>query len=97
MTLGSPYDLTFPWQPYFDKHVFQNFDFTYFKIKQKLSSSIFFLDRFMVFLFVLITFEPILDGFLRVWKNPEIQDGGPRWPPFRYDYVIVTSCDVISQ
>ena len=27
----------------------------------------------MVFLFVLITFEPILDGFLRIWTNPEIQ------------------------
>ena len=37
----------------------------------------------MVFLFVLITFDPILDDFLRFWINPEIQDGGPRWPPFR--------------
>ena len=73
MTYGSPHDLTIPWQPYFDKHVFQNFDFTYFKIKQKLSSSIFLksLDRFMLFLFVLITFEPILDGFLRFWRNPK--------------------------
>ena len=34
----------------------------------------------MVFLFVLITFEPILDGFWRIWTNQEIQDGGPRWP-----------------
>ena len=29
----------------------------------------------MVFLFVSITFEPILDGFLRFWKHPVIQDG----------------------
>ena len=43
----------------------------------------------MVFLFVLITFEPILDDFLRFWKNPEIQDGGPRWLPFRSDYVLL--------
>ena len=32
----------------------------------------------MVFLFVLITFEPILDDFLKIWINPEIQDDGPR-------------------
>ena len=50
----------------------------------------------MVFLFVLITFEPILEVFLRFWTNPEIQDGGPRWPPFKNDYPIITSCDVIS-
>ena len=54
------------------------------------------LDRFMVFLFVLITFELILDGFWRIWNNPEIQDGGLRWPPFRNDYAIITSCDVIT-
>ena len=41
-------------------------------------------------------FEPILDGFWRIWTNPEIQDGGPRWPPFRTDYAIITSCDVIA-
>ena len=78
--------------------VFQNFDFTYFKIKQQLSSSIFFksLDHFRMFLFVLIAFELILDSFLRFWKNPEIQDGGPRWPPFRNDYVIATILDVIG-
>ena len=29
----------------------------------------------MVFSFVLITFEPNLDGFWRIWTNPEIQDG----------------------
>ena len=37
----------------------------------------------MVFLFVLVT-------------NPEIQDGGPRWPPFGNGYAIITSCDVIT-
>ena len=50
----------------------------------------------MVFLFVLITFESILDGFLRFWTSPEIRDGGPRLPPFRNDYTITTSCDVIT-
>ena len=50
----------------------------------------------MVFLFVLIDFDPILDDFLRFWTNPEIQDGGPRWPPFRNDYAIITSCDVMT-
>ena len=54
------------------------------------------LERFIVFLFVLNTFEPILDVFWRIWTNPEIQDGGPRWPPFRTDYAIITSCDVIA-
>ena len=34
----------------------------------------------MVFLLILITFESFLDGFLRSWTNPEIQDGRPRWP-----------------
>ena len=53
-------------------------------------------DRFIMLLFVLITFEPILGGFWMIWTNPEIQDGGPRWPPFRTDYAIITSCDVIA-
>ena len=35
MTFHCPLDLMFPWQPYFGKHVFsQNFNFSYFKIKQ---------------------------------------------------------------
>ena len=34
-----------------------------------------FLDHFITFLLVFITFEPILDGFWRFWTNPEIQDG----------------------
>ena len=50
----------------------------------------------MLFLFVLITFEPILDRFLTSWKNPEIQDGGPRWPPFRYDQALIISLDVMT-
>ena len=67
------------------------------KSQKKLSCSIFLsLDCFMVFLFVLITFKPNLDGFWRIWTNPEIQDGGPRWPPFRNDYTIITSCDVTA-
>ena len=50
----------------------------------------------MMVLFVFITFDSILGDFLRFWTNPEIQDGGPRWPPFRNDYAIITSCDVIA-
>ena len=67
------------------------------KIKQRFSLAFFeSLDQFMMFLFVLITFEPILDGFLRFWTNPEIQDRGPRWPPLRNGYDIITSSDVIT-
>ena len=39
-----------------------------------------YLDLFIEFLIVLITFELILDVVFRIWTNPEIQDGGPRWP-----------------
>ena len=41
ITCPCPRDLTFPWQPYFDWHVFQNFKFSNFKIKQKLSGKVF--------------------------------------------------------
>ena len=34
----------------------------------------------MVSLFLLITSEPILDDFFKVWKNPGIQAGEARWP-----------------
>ena len=48
------------------------------KIKQKLSCSIFkSLDHSMMFLVVLITFEPILVGFLRFSTNTEMIDDGP--------------------
>ena len=50
----------------------------------------------MVFLFVLITFEPILDVFFRIWTNSEIQNGGPRWPPLKNDCAIITSCGVVT-
>ena len=67
------------------------------KIKKSILAAFFkSLDRFMVFLFVFITFEPNLDGFRMIWTNPEIQDGGPRWPPFRNDYAIITSRDVTA-
>ena len=61
MTYNSPRDLTFLWQPYFDKHVFQNFDLPYCKLNKTFLVAFNSLDRFMVMLFVLITFEPILD------------------------------------
>ena len=57
------------------------FQFFVLKDKQKFSCMIYFkfLDHFGVFLFLLITFEPVLDGFLRIWTNPQIQGGGPGW------------------
>ena len=57
MTFYCPRELTFPWQPCFDMRVFENVYFLYFKIKQQS------LHHSMIFLLVLITFEPILDGF----------------------------------
>ena len=66
MTCFCPRDLTFPWLPYFDRNVFL------FKISisliLKVNKSflvVFFksLEHSMVFLFVLIIFEPILDSF----------------------------------
>ena len=72
----------------------QNFNFSYLKIKQKLSCSIFLksLDQFMVFLFVLITVDPILDNFFEVLDK----SSNPPWPPFRNDYSIIKSYDVIT-
>ena len=72
-------------------HVFQHFRFLLFFNWTKSFSLVFLksLEHFMVFLFFLTTFEPNLDGFLRFWKNPEIKDGGPRWPPFRHDHAII--------
>ena len=83
---------------YFDRHVFQHFNLSYLKnFKRSFLVALFkSLDLFLLFLFVLITFEPILDDFLRIWTNPEIQDSGPRWPPFRNDYAIFTSYEVIT-
>ena len=61
--------------------------------KIPISCSIFmYLDNFIVFLFVLITSEMILDHFFEVLDKSRIQDDAPRWPPFRN----VTSCDVIT-
>ena len=41
MTCHCPHDLTFPWQPYFDRHFFQNSISTYFQIERKPSCCIF--------------------------------------------------------
>ena len=63
-----------------------NVDFSDFKIKQWLVVFIKAFDHFMVFLSTLIAFEPILDVFPfwgEFWKNPKVQDGGPRCPQFR--------------
>ena len=55
----------------------------------------------MVFLLVFDSFESFdrfdnFDSFGRFWRNPEIEDGGPRWPPLKNDYVIPTLYDVIK-
>ena len=51
--------------------VFFKVSISLIKKNEKSSLLAFFnsLDYFMVFLFALITFEPILDGFLRIWTN----------------------------
>ena len=70
-----------------------------FKINKKKLSLAYFKPsdhNFMMFLFLFITFDPILDDFLRFWTNLEIQDGGSRWPKIRNDYAIITSRDVIT-
>ena len=36
MSCHCPGDLTFPWQPYFGRNVFQNFKMSYFKIESLL-------------------------------------------------------------
>ena len=36
------------------------------------------------------------DSFGGFWRNLEIQDGGPGWPPLKNDYVTPTSYDVIN-
>ena len=98
MTDDCPRDLPFPWQPYFDRHVLQNFNLSQFKNEMIAFLWHFFkvLDHFMMFLFVFITSDSILGDFLTFLTNPEIQDGGPRWSPFRNNYAIITSCDVIA-
>ena len=96
MTNLGPSNLTFPWQPYFDRHVFRNFDFLTFLTR---IFPVFFNFHFLRsfyrlfngFCWFLINF----DGFGGFWRELEIQDSGPRWPPLKNDNVIPTSCDVI--
>ena len=83
MTCHCPRDLTFSWQPYFDRHVFQKFRFLLLKqnILKKLSCSIFFksLGRFMVFLFVLLLlsrFWTVFGGFGQIQKFKMADQGG---------------------
>ena len=45
----------------------------------------------MVSLIVLITFDLILDNILIFWTNPEIQDGGQRWPTITQLLRVVSS------
>ena len=52
MTWHCLRDLTFPWQPYFDKYVFQNFHFSYWKINEKLFCSIFYVFRSLYGVFI---------------------------------------------
>ena len=80
MICHFPRDLTFPWQPYFDRHDFQSSNFSYLKKLNRgfLVAYLKSFDHLIVFLFLLIAFESILAGFLSIWTNPDIQDGGPR-------------------
>ena len=63
--------LTFPWQPYFDRHV-SELQFALFKIKNR-SFLVVFLSyknsHFVMFLFVLVTFESFLNDLSRFRKN----------------------------
>ena len=72
-------------------HVFQHFRFSYFSIEQKLFFSIF--KVFRSFSGVFIRFNYFWAEFGRFFEvlelKPEIKDGGPRWPPFRHDHVII--------
>ena len=49
----------------------------------------------MAFVLIYVTFEHILDGFLRFAKLRKLDDGGPRWPPFIHHDAIIVSCDII--
>ena len=62
MTHLGPSNLTFPWQPYFDGHVFRNFDFLAFLIRIFPFSLQFsyFCILFSVYLMVFISFWSIL-------------------------------------
>ena len=77
MTYHCPRDSTFPWQPYFDRHVFrQNFNFSYFKIKQKLSCSIF--KAFRSFYVVFIHFSYFWPDFGQRFELLDLSRN-PRW------------------
>ena len=58
MTCPGPSNLTFPWPPYLESHVFRNFDFLVFLIRiLPFSFVIFtFLDHFSVYLMVFTSF-----------------------------------------
>ena len=75
--------------------MFFKISISHYKKKNKKSFLVAFFkssDHFMVFLFVLITLEPILDGYLRIWANPEIQDGSSRDWRFQWQSYFEKIC-----
>ena len=67
MIYHYPRDFPFPWQPYFDRHVFQKLSCSICKLIYVISQTF--------YSFQLVLSELLLDGFLILWKNSEIQDG----------------------
>ena len=75
MTCDCPSDLTFPWQPYFDRHVFFNISISLsLKIKQKLSCGILwvftsFYDVFIRYNCLWSQFRTVFWGFGQIQKS----------------------------
>ena len=87
----------FPCQPYFDRHVFRNFDFlAFFRISCFLCNVYLYLSFQRLFYGF---YQLVSDQFGRFWGLLE-KSRNPRWltkmGPFKNDDLISTSCDVIS-
>ena len=71
-------NLTLPWQPYFDRQFFQKFEFNSFNGKVTFILLSFTFSYHLSGLFCFYYFLANFNGFLRLWKKPEIQVGGPK-------------------
>ena len=85
MTCHCPRDITFPRQPYFDRRILIKISI-FLVIKLNISFLVVILSLYWLYL-LLNRFRRLLE----VWKN-----GWWRWPPFKNDYVIIRSRDVIT-
>ena len=77
-TFYCPRESTFPWQPYFDRHVFQNVDFSYFK----LNNSILVVDHLEIsrsFYGVFIPFNYFSADFGRIFFRFWKKSTNSRW------------------